>query len=409
MKVLKLMLAIFLINLISLPVFAHDENHIEWQLFHCPLTDALLQYEEADLPEQKIEALNLFEDFLSQRETTTHITQLQNQQNEIYDSLFKTAEQLKAALNSDENYIEKLENRIDEAKQKNLETQLQAQIFKHLEFEKTVSDIKSEQVWKITYALIVVLFVFIATTIFFIFIYNNAKRVAKKQKIFTNQMLQAQEEERARISRELHDTLTQDLRTSLLFIHELSEKITDESTNEYQLVSKINMLQTQNLKTIRNIIQNLTPAEMRTANLKNLLIDYCGNVMQMSNLRCTFFAEENLDFSKFTEIQKLNIFRIVQEAITNSIKHAHASEVNILVRGDRENPEKMIFFISDDGCGFNPDTAAVQTSSFDKSDNPLTNSTHMGLNGMKKRAHILNAELKITSDEECGTEIRLEV
>ena len=49
----------------------------------------------------------------------------------------------------------------------------------------------------------------------------------------------------------------------------------------------------------------------------------------MTKIKCTFYAEKGIPFEKFNSFQKLNIFRIIQESVTNAIKHADASEINI--------------------------------------------------------------------------------
>ncbi|MBQ0039486.1 MAG: ATP-binding protein [Treponema sp.] len=104
---------------------------------------------------------------------------------------------------------------------------------------------------------------------------------------------------------------------------------------------------------------------------------------------------------KFTGIQKLNIFRIIQEAVNNALKHANASSINIIVRHDLHS-HKMFFFISDDGQGI--EASRIQQ---EKDNSSKEMSSHYGLEGMKYRADMLNAELQISSSSEMGTKIKL--
>lgn len=233
------------------------------------------------------------------------------------------------------------------------------------------------------------------------YIKNNQKiaflnQKNKDEELVTKTITQVQESERSRISHDLHDTVLQDMRTALLFVHKLeeSEKL---AADEKDILQKLNNLEKQNMKNIRNIIRNLTPPEIETADFTMLLNEYALNTEEISGIPCKFYAAESELYKKLTPIQKLHIFRIVQESLTNAIKHSGASELSIIVR---EENGRLVFLISDDGNGF---------TEKDKKDETFENSTHLGLKGMKSRAEILKAELVINSNNESGTQVRLTV
>lgn len=233
------------------------------------------------------------------------------------------------------------------------------------------------------------------------YIKNNQKiaflnQKNKDEELVTKTITQVQESERSRISHDLHDTVLQDMRTALFFVHKLeeSEKL---AADEKDILQKLNNLEKQNMKNIRNIIRNLTPPEIETADFTMLLNEYALNTEENSGLPCKFYAAESGLYKKLTPIQKLHIFRIVQESLTNAIKHSGASELSIIVR---EENGRLVFLISDDGNGF---------TEKDKKDETFENSTHLGLKGMKSRAEILKAELVINSNNESGTQVRLTV
>lgn len=391
-KILKIIIITFLF---TAKLYAHNETTMLRQIYKYQLSDIWLDYEKAvDLNSKKIMLLEL-KKTIYEHCISTPVTQLKQQQEAIIAELQNSVSELETILN---------QTQVDKKNQRDVELRLQSQIFEYLEFEKTISDFKSEQLWKITRTILIVMIVFILITIFMTFTYNNAKQKTKRQKAFNNQIIKVQEEERRRLGRELHDTVTQDIRTSLLFVRNLKEIKANNNANEKELLEKIEKLETQNLINIRNIIQNLTPPEIETANLHKLLAEYCNNTTQLTKLKCTFYAEQGLNFDSFNNFQKLNIFRIVQEAITNAVKHADCSEINILVRSKNGNPSSFVFFISDDGHGFNQ----KDQESKDNED-VIKQSTHLGLQGMKTRAQLMDAELNIFTDEDCGTEIRLEV
>ncbi len=390
----KLTTLILLFFFSSAILFAHNESTMHQNLYKCQMAEIWNKYEAEEDPIIRKLIFDELKKNISDHNYITPVTQLREQQEEIIGTLVDTAEKLEKEICSPN---------ADLKHKAFLEHQLQYHIFSYLEFEKTISDFKSEQFWKVTRIILVVLVLFISSTIYLTFTYNNARQRARRQKEFNNTILKVQEEERQRLSRELHDTVTQDIRTSLLYVRNLKEKQECSHGEEMELIEKIETLETQNLINIRNIIQNLTPPEMETAKLENLLAEYCNNVNQVANIKCTFFAEKGILFDRFGTIQKLNIFRIIQESVTNAIKHADATEINIIVRRESGNSSNIIFFISDDGHGFAENSIPRQNNDI------ADKSTHLGLQGMKTRAQLLDARLDIFSDEECGTEIRIVV
>ena len=231
---------------------------------------------------------------------------------------------------------------------------------------------------------------------------RNLEEQNRKERLVTETITQVQENERSRISRDLHDTVTQDIRTALLYAHKLGES-KNLSEDEKSLLQKIQKIEEENLKNIRNIIRNLTPSEIESASITQLLSELCENTSERSGIACKFYAEETELLSKITTEQKLHIFRIVQESINNAIKHAKASEVSVIVRKENDSADAksqgLLFMISDDGSGFSP----IQEESQDI----ISQSTRLGIKGMKSRAALLGAKLEIKSDEETGTQVKL--
>ena len=227
----------------------------------------------------------------------------------------------------------------------------------------------------------------------------------KKERVVTETITQVQENERSRISRDLHDTVTQDIRTALIYTHKLkdSQNLSEEQKN---LLDKIQQIEEQNLKNIRNIIRNLTPSEIESASITQLLSELCENINQTGTIQCKFYAQDSELFSKITTEQKLHIFRIIQESINNAEKHSGASEISVIVRPEVDTT--LLFMISDDGTGIpqadaNNDTIGTTPPAQDI----ITQSTHLGIKGMKSRATLLGAMLEIKSDQETGTQVKL--
>ena len=189
---------------------------------------------------------------------------------------------------------------------------------------------------------------------------KNLEEQNKKERLVTETITNVQENERSRISRDLHDTVTQDIRTALIYTHKLMDS-SNLSQEQKNLLDKIQRLEEQNLKNIRNIIRNLTPSQIESASITQLLSELCENINQGGGLQCKFYAQDTPLFNKITTEQKLHIFRIIQESITNAVKHSGASEISVIAREEKdikENTDGLLFMISDDGVGISETEAA---------------------------------------------------
>ena len=233
----------------------------------------------------------------------------------------------------------------------------------------------------------------------------------KKERLVTETITNVQENERSRISRDLHDTVTQDIRTALIYTHKLMDS-SNLSQEQKNLLDKIQKLEEQNLKNIRNIIRNLTPSQIESASITQLLSELCENINQSGGLQCKFYAQDTPLFNKITTEQKLHIFRIIQESITNAVKHSGASEISVIAREEKDlnqNTTGLLFMISDDGGGISEAEAEADAGNKDSasSGDLISQSTHLGIKGMKSRATLLGAKLEIKSDSETGTQVKL--
>ena len=246
-----------------------------------------------------------------------------------------------------------------------------------------------------------------------LFIKNNEKNKRleeqnKEDRLMFETITQVQESERNRISHDLHDTVTQDIRTALLFVHKIqnSQDFVLLTEEQKTLLDKIHQIEEQNLKNIRSIIRNLTPPEIESANIVQLISEFCVNVSKAGNIPCKNYAEKSELYDKLTEEQKLHVFRIVQESVNNAVKHSGASEISVIVREKCDGEKnRLVFLISDDGSGIG---AKTDDATGMRSEQALVASgTHLGLRGMKSRAMLLGAELQIKSDAESGTQVKL--
>ena len=237
---------------------------------------------------------------------------------------------------------------------------------------------------------------------------------------FVSEIIQTQEAERNRISRELHDTVSQNIKTLLLKEKELSTILSDYNfkSDEIQFkIEKIIDLEKQNQKQLRTIIQNFAVPAVGNIPFKTVIKDLCDRFKEQSGVDCSFFVSPEVELDDFSKEQKHHILRIIQEALNNAKTHAKASETSIVIRkvsrngNDRRSEpvseqnlqageDFICIMIFDDGQGF---AGAAQIESGRYSQN------HFGMSGMEMRAKLLGGSLVVQSTAEAGTEVRLEI
>jgi signal transduction histidine kinase len=138
------------------------------------------------------------------------------------------------------------------------------------------------------------------------------------------------------------------------------------------------------------ISENLLPSKLKDFDLATCLNSLCNQIHDTSHTPVSF--ESLGTTSHVSQIQKINLYRIAQEAINNAIKHARASTISVQLN---EDDDRVQLTIEDDGKGFE------KTKEYDRS-------KHHGLDNMRERAEIMGGKLTIESDADRGTLIIVE-
>ena len=206
--------------------------------------------------------------------------------------------------------------------------------------------------------------------------------------------LNIQESEKNRIARELHDTTVQNL-TSLVHKTELCMKLVDMDTvrAKLEMQTMINTLK-DSINELRQIIYGLKPMSLDDFGLSVTVRKF---IEQLNlEIKPKFFLEiEGFEPKDIDPVVSLTLFRIIQEACNNVIKHAQAESVDILI----DYMDDLInVIVIDDGKGFDHDEDV-------KKKNPLSG---FGLSIMKERTYLLSGTLKIDYNDEndkTGTKI----
>lgn len=203
-------------------------------------------------------------------------------------------------------------------------------------------------------------------------------------------IINAQEEERKRVARELHDETSQVLTSLLISLAILEESITSQVARDR--ITETRQLAHQTLRAIRNLSLDLRPSALDDLGLLPALRWYIKEYQQKFALEVDFQAtglKERLP----SELETV-LYRIVQEALTNVARHAHAHAVKVRLEEDQQ---AIHVHIVDDGRGF--DAEKLQKM-------PGPGQEHgWGLVGMHERADLLGGALTISSSPGKGTTI----
>lgn len=163
-------------------------------------------------------------------------------------------------------------------------------------------------------------------------------------KEITEAVITAEENQRSEIGRELHDNVAQLLGTSLLYINIAK---TDEKDREIHLNSSSSFTLSA-IEEIRKLSKTLITPLIKEMGLTESIKDMIEDIMLVHPIKISFITNDFHE-EKLNEKYKLNLFRIVQEQLNNTIKHAKASEVEIIFK---ETNDHLFISISDDGMGF---------------------------------------------------------
>jgi signal transduction histidine kinase len=219
-----------------------------------------------------------------------------------------------------------------------------------------------------------------------------AKRRAKEKEAeslaYSKEAAAVQEQERERISRELHDTVIQDMRCVSLGIDNIC--LTKDEKEREKIRKETLALQSGLSARLRDICWYLVPPDFRQQGIGGALRTLCHNFGEKTGLECPVYIKESPALDNMDTEKQLQIYRIVQEALTNVEKHAQAKKAIVSVQ---VGPEIHIG-ITDDGKGFNP-----------PGNSPVT----QGIRGMKNRTAILGGTLEIVSEPGQGTTIQVRV
>lgn len=222
------------------------------------------------------------------------------------------------------------------------------------------------------------------------------KQRAEDLRRFAQSIQQAQEEERRRISRELHDDICQRL-TALKFQLNIFEDAIQEK-------KKISLRRMKSVKTeinnlineVRRISSNLRPSALDHFGLVTALRLLCSGLEKLHELEIIFDTDIPT-FQRYDPDTEIALYRIAQEALANCIKHADTKNICLKITDEKV---ELVLVISDEGKGF-------REQDFFKL--PQKNNDHFGLINMRERTELIGGKFQIDSSPGRGTNVKVNV
>ena len=214
------------------------------------------------------------------------------------------------------------------------------------------------------------------------------KQSEKNMRYLASQLLSAQEDERKRLSRELHDELGHALLALKLQVESVGEQLLPQQVTLKRDARNILEFINATLEEVRRLYLDLSPGDLEDLGLTTALHSLVDDFSRLQKRMKWTIKLDNLD-GLFGLSTQTAIYRIVQEALTNIGKHAKPQNVVLRIKRERQ---AVSFTIKDDGVGFERHKAVTEKKS-------------LGLLAMEERVKILGGAFELWSQENQGTKI----
>lgn len=224
----------------------------------------------------------------------------------------------------------------------------------------------------------------------YLFYQKQRKENSYKMALQTIQAKENLEAQRLSISRDLHDNIGAQLTFIISALQMLRHGTTDKTNPIHHKISEIQSFTKQTIQELRDTVWAMNQTDITIAQLSTRLQQFLTTANSSSEQIQFEFTQDikSTDYA-FSSEEGIHLFRIVQEAIHNAIKHANATEIQLNVK---EQSNKLLFTVADNGIGF-----------------PIENTTASnGLKNMQLRANQMNGEYELLSSDN-GTTVNLRV
>ena len=223
---------------------------------------------------------------------------------------------------------------------------------------------------------------------------NYQQEILRKNELLQEQtelLTKTEEQEKQKLARDLHDGMGQSLAAMKVMMGVGKMKASNGDIKGLaEVADKVSDLADTSISEMRNVINNLRPLVLQEEGLSGGIRSLVNIVDGAGGLKCSLNFEDPVP--DFDDTVSLNLYRLIQESLTNVVKHSHATKVDITCKYSFNN-ERYSFIVSDNGVGFELDPG-----------NP-----GVGIRSMSSRMQMLGGRFDIFSHEGSGTTIVMEV
>ncbi len=217
---------------------------------------------------------------------------------------------------------------------------------------------------------------------------RQQKEHQQKESQYQQQLLRAslmsQEKERNRIGKDLHDEVGVMLTTAKLYMNHLSAD--QEEEEFYQLKHKTVQLVSETINSMRRISHGLRPVVLERLGLENAIANLVDQIQGSGALSVSFSAEIQGDMDQ--EFQ-LNWYRIIQELMNNTVKHAHATQISLHLKVNNHN---VVLRYEDNGIGLSEYSDLSQG---------------LGIRNLESRLSLMKGKLEVLDTEDSGLALKV--
>jgi signal transduction histidine kinase len=221
-----------------------------------------------------------------------------------------------------------------------------------------------------------------------VLLWNRAlRREVRIRKQMARDILTISSDERARIGRDLHDSIGQQL-VGITYLSELSVNAleTDDKAEAVTKMERVRTVTEEAIRQTRFVARGLMPVDLRKEGLATALENLIQDTNKNSNVTCTLYLDESVP--PIPVSPALQLYRIAQEALGNALKHGEVTQIEIKLQHKRKR--WCYLKVRDDGKGIED----------------ASSSEGLGFKIMRYRAHIIGAKIRVQNVSPHGTEVR---
>jgi len=215
-------------------------------------------------------------------------------------------------------------------------------------------------------------------------------QMCREREQLLTRLISAQEEERRRVSRELHDETSQELANLIVRLGALARTVDDPEVLQH--LQRLRQHAARTLEGVNRIVMDLRPGLLDEYGLVPAVQWYADS--RLSPLGVQVKVKVRGTPQSLSPYVQVSVYRVLQEAINNIAQHAHARQATLLFEWQ---PDALQVTVTDDGRGFAVDEVARNAT------------PHFGLLGMRERIHLIGGEFQVESAPGQGTRIRIRV